>query len=314
MVVELSVRGRVFTDVKWQPAKNVPILAMGLSNDKILELLEMEMLALRGEGVCDISFSTDCLKFLKEKLPQKFNSPKLDQGVAVGLDHPEEIGATAELRNRQKKIILPEGSKLEKYEWLKNKVLQCEECKKHVRHGKKIVFGVGNVDADILFCGEAPGADEETIGEPFVGCAGRLLTKVIIAMGLSRSDVYIANIMNWRPEMPTEIGNRPPTQEEMEICLPYLLAQIEIVQPKVIVALGATATSGLLGHDPSRRMRDIRGKWMAFADTPLMITFHPSYLLYSKTNSAKRLLWEDMLAVMEKLNLPISEKQRNYFL
>jgi DNA polymerase len=170
------------------------------------------------------------------------------------------------------------------------------------------------VDAEIFFCGEAPGSDEETIGEPFVGRAGQLLTKIIYAMGLERSAVYIANIMNWRPEMPTDVGNRPPTQEEMNFCLPFLLGQIEIVKPKVSVALGATAVSGLLGRDSSRRMRDIRGKWTTFAGIPLMATFHPSYLLRNNTNSAKRIVWEDMLEVMGKVGLPISARQSGYFL
>jgi len=114
--------------------------------------------------------------------------------------------------------------------------------------------------------------------------------------------------------MPTPFGNRPPTQEEMEVCLPYLKAQIEIVQPKVIVALGATAVSGLLGADPKRRMGDVRGKWLEFEGTPLMITFHPSYLLRNDTLKTKRMVWEDMMSVMEKIGMPISDKQQQFFL
>ena len=146
-----------------------------------------------------------------------------------------------------------------------------------------------------------------------MGRAGKLLTKIISAMGLSRDSVYISNIMNWRPEMPTEVGNRPPTQQEMTFCLPYLCAQIEIVKPKAIIALGATSVKGLTG-DESIRMHDIRGKWMLFKDIPLMPTFHPSYLLRNNTNATKRLVWEDMLEVMSKVGLPISEKQKRYFL
>jgi DNA polymerase len=175
-------------------------------------------------------------------------------------------------------------------------------------------MGIGNLDADIFFCGEAPGAEEETVGQPFVGRAGQLLTKMIAAMGLSRADVYIGNIMNWRPEMPSAMGNRPPTQEEMQFCLPYLRAQIEIVKPKVIIALGATAADGLLGHDPSRLMKHTRGKWFEFHSTPLMVTFHPSYLLRNGANSTKRMVWEDMLAAMEGVGMPISDKQWKFFL
>ncbi|MDR2777054.1 MAG: uracil-DNA glycosylase [Puniceicoccales bacterium] len=291
---------------------------MPLSNEKVLELLEMELLALKGEGFCSLPVSKNSILSLKNLPPGLDKSDSISLSMKRSHISEEEscVGLTVKATTlpMNPKISLPKGSKLEQYEWLKNKVLNCEECKKHVRPGKKIVFGIGNVDANILFCGEAPGADEETIGEPFVGRAGQLLTKIILATGLSRSDVYIANIMNWRPEMPTAVGNRPPTQEEMEFCLPYLLAQIEIVQPEVIVALGATAVSGLLGYDPTRRMHDVRGKWATFANTPLMVTFHPSYLLRNNTNAAKRAVWEDMLEVMKKLRMPISEKQQNYFL
>lgn len=211
-------------------------------------------------------------------------------------------------------VTLPAGSKLEQWNWLKNKVLTCPHCLSHLYPGKKLVFGSGNLDAEIFFCGEAPGADEEEQGEVFVGRAGQLLTKIIEAMGIKRSDVYIGNIMNWRPETPNHVGNRPPTQEEMEFCLPYLKGQVEIVKPKVIVALGATAVSGLLGFDSQRRMRDCRGNWFEFNGIPLMVTYHPSYLLRNATNAAKRIVWEDMLQVMKFLNMSISERQKNYFL
>ena len=149
-------------------------------------------------------------------------------------------------------FTLPAGDKATRWAWLKDKVENDPVCRAHVRPGKKVVLGVGTLDAKIFFCGEAPGADEEVQGEPFVGAAGQLLTKMIKAMGVDRGQVYIGNIMNWRPEMPTppgveQIGNRPPTAEEMTYCLPYLKAQLEIVQPEVIVALGATASAGLLG-------------------------------------------------------------------
>ncbi|MDR2807039.1 MAG: uracil-DNA glycosylase [Puniceicoccales bacterium] len=205
------------------------------------------------------------------------------------------------------------SSKREHWEDLRRRVLNNESLKMHVRPGKSLVFGVGHLDAKIFFCGEAPGADEEIQGIPFVGRAGQLLTKIIAAMGLSREEVYIGNIMNWRPETETLTGNRPPTQEEMQFCLPYLIEQVEIVQPKVIVALGATAVSGLLGYDRNRKIGAIRGQWHAFYGIPLMVTFHPSYLLRNNTNATKRAVWEDMLKVMEKVDMVISEKQRKYF-
>ncbi len=212
-----------------------------------------------------------------------------------------------------KPFQLPEGDKATRWEFLKNLVLSDPVCSEHLKPGKKVVFGTGNLNAQIFFCGEAPGADEEIQGEPFVGKAGQLLTKIIAAMGLERRDVYIGNIMNWRPELPTSKGNRPPTEIEMAYCLPYLLAQIDIVKPKVIVALGNTAVTGLLGPDPTRRMGKVRGTWRKFHDADLMITYHPSFLLQYASNSMKRLVWEDMMAVMERVGMEISPKQRSYF-
>ena len=211
-----------------------------------------------------------------------------------------------------KKFELPEGDKQTRWEALREIVLSDKVCAEHLRPQKKIVFGVGNLDAKIFFCGEAPGADEEIQGEPFVGKAGQLLTKIIAAMGLSRQDVYIGNIMNWRPETPK--GNRQPTEEEMNYCLPYLKAQIDVVKPQVVVALGLTAAHGLLGFDPTRRMGKIRGQWQKFGDADLMVTYHPSFLLQYASAQMKRLVWEDMMAVMERTGIPISDKQRGYFL
>jgi DNA polymerase len=211
-------------------------------------------------------------------------------------------------------VELPEGDKETRWKALRERVLQCPECNSHI-HGKtRIVFGIGNIDANLFFCGEAPGAEEEIKGEPFVGPAGRLLDKIIRTMGQDRQDVYIGNIMNWRPEVPGRMGNRPPTREEMEFCLPYLKAQIEIVDPKVVVALGGTAAAGLLGPGSFGALGEVRGRWHEFEGRPLMITYHPSYLLRSDSNRTKRLVWEDMLKVMEQTGLPISDKQRGYFL
>jgi len=219
------------------------------------------------------------------------------------------------------KFTLPDsGTKAERLAALREIVLADETCRAQLRPGKQVVFGVGNPEAQIVLVGEAPGAEEERQGEPFVGPAGKLLTKMIQAMGLEREQVYIANIMNWRPQMPTvradgeQVGNRPPTPEEMAYCLPFLRAQLEIVAPQVIVALGATAARGLLGHDSFKALGELRGKWREFAGCPLMVTYHPSYILRNQSNRSKRVIWEDFLKVMERAALPISEKQRGYFL
>lgn len=222
-------------------------------------------------------------------------------------------------------IELPAGDKQARWNYLRDLVLTDKTCLAHVYPGKKIVFGVGNLDARIMFVGEAPGGDEEEQGEPFVGRAGQLLNKMIKAMGLDREQVYIGNILNWRPEMPrnpdgSQTGNRPPTAQEMAYCLPFIRAQIAIIQPKVLVALGKTAVDGLLGADRFKSMGAARGSWHQYADTPLRASYHPSYLLRQEglTSAAakriKRDAWEDMLAVMERAEVPVSEKQRNYFL
>lgn len=196
---------------------------------------------------------------------------------------------------------------------LRARASACVKCPHLASSRKNVAFGVGDVHAALMFVGEAPGADEDAQGEPFVGAAGQLLTRIIKAMGLSRETVYIANILKCRPDTPGKTsGNRKPTSSEMETCQPYLLEQIDLIKPKVIVALGATAIEGLLGQ--AGGIGRLRGHFQTFRDIPLMPTFHPAYLLRNQAMSEKRKVWEDMLQVMEKLNLPISEKQRAYFL
>ncbi len=216
-------------------------------------------------------------------------------------------------------VDLPAGDKASRWAALVSLVKENPVCQEQLLPGKQLVVGVGSLDAKIFFCGEAPGAEEEEQGEPFVGPAGQLLTRMIGAMGLQRSEVYIGNIINWRPQLPTlegqpQIGNRAPTAEEMAFCLPFLKAQIEIVQPAVIVALGATAARGLLGESSFKALHEIRGKWNQFGSTPTMVTYHPSYILRNQSNRSKRMIWDDLLQVMERVELPISEKQRGFFL
>jgi len=207
----------------------------------------------------------------------------------------------------------PSGSKLERLAPIRERVSVCVKCPHLASSRTQTVFGVGSPDAEIMFIGEAPGADEDAQGEPFVGKAGQLLTRIIQTMGFARGDVYIANVLKCRPDMPRgSFGNRPPTPVEMQTCRPYLIEQIEIIQPKVLVALGAVAVEGLLGTRGT--MRDLRGRWHTYEGTPLMITYHPAYLLRNQAPSEKRKVWEDMLLVLERLERPITEKQRNYFL
>ena len=160
---------------------------------------------------------------------------------------------------------------------------------------------------------QAPGEDEDLQGEPFVGRAGQLLTKMIAAMGLSREQVYIGNVLKCRPDMPPGVpGNRKPTKEEMATCLPYLRAQIDVIKPSALVALGATAVEGLLG--PLGSIGSLRGRFLEYRGVPVMPTYHPSYLLRNQSNTEKRKVWEDLLKVMDKLSMPITDKQRGFFL
>ena len=168
----------------------------------------------------------------------------------------------------------------------------CVKCGELSRCRHSVVFGVGSPRAEIMFVGEAPGHDEDMQGEPFVGRAGELLTKIIVAMGCQREDVYIANVLKCRPPQ-----NRTPLPDEIVNCLPYLLSQIELIQPKVIVALGATAVRSLL--DVQLGITKMRGHWYTFRDIPIMPTFHPAYLL--RNPPAKKEVWEDMKAVLARL-------------
>ena len=192
-------------------------------------------------------------------------------------------------------------------------VLACTKCPHLVKSRTQVVFGVGNPEAELMFVGEAPGEDEDAQGEPFVGKAGQLLTKIIETMGFARGEVYIANVLKCRPDMPGGMpGNRKPKPDEMQTCLPYLREQIEIIQPRVIVALGAVAMEGLLGA--TEPMGRLRSRWHDFQGTPVMATYHPAYLLRNQALSEKRKVWEDMLLVLERLGREATEKQRNYFL
>jgi DNA polymerase len=162
---------------------------------------------------------------------------------------------------------------------------ECTRCKLHTQGRRQIVFGVGNPSADLMFVGEAPGADEDAQGIPFVGRAGQLLTKMIEAMGFKRDDVYIANVLKCRPP-----GNRNPEPDEIATCQPFLFRQIASIEPKVIIALGAFAAKTLLEtQDPISRLR---GRVYEFRGAKLIPTFHPSFLLRSP--GFKRDAWEDL--------------------
>ena len=176
---------------------------------------------------------------------------------------------------------------------------QVKVCTKCVLHETRThtVFGEGSLEAQLMFIGEGPGEDEDKSGRPFVGRSGQLLGKMITAMGLSREQVYIANIVKCRPP-----GNRTPQSNEVATCTPYLLKQMEVIRPKVIVTLGLPATQFMLQVD--KPMRDLRGVWQVWRGIKLMPTYHPSYVLRSYTPNVRGAVWSDLQMVIAELGLP----------
>jgi DNA polymerase len=197
----------------------------------------------------------------------------------------EEVRAGASAGASQPRNLAPEISSMD-WDALRETVRNCTACGL-CKQRKQAVFGVGNPSADWLFVGEGPGADEDQQGDPFVGQAGKLLDSMFAAIGIARGrEVYIANVVKCRPP-----GNRTPMLEEAAACAPYLDRQIELVRPKLIVALGKTAAIRLLGTEAS--LASLRGKVHRYKDTPVIVTYHPAYLLRSLPEKAKA--WEDLL-------------------
>jgi DNA polymerase len=175
----------------------------------------------------------------------------------------------------------------------------CTRCKLH-KGRTKLVFGVGNPKADLVFVGEGPGRDEDAQGEPFVGRAGKLLTQMIEAMGLKRDDVYICNVVKCRPP-----ENRLPEKDEIITCSPFLMRQLDVIQPKVVCTLGSCAAQTLL--QTTQGITRLRGEWFDFRGTKLLPTYHPAYLL--RNPAAKSEVWKDLQKVMAHLGLQDKRKQ-----
>ena len=221
----------------------------------------------------------------------------IEEQVQLGfLDIDEETKGTADQQNffqdndLKTREPLYTGLNLEN---LKMEALDCHKCQLD-QSRTHVVFGIGNQKADLMFVGEAPGAEEDRTGKPFVGRAGQLLTKIIQSIGLTRDDVYIANVLKCRPP-----SNRNPKLNEIEQCEPYLLRQIELIKPKVICALGTFAAQILLRTD--ERISKLRGDFYSYHGTKVMPTYHPAYLLRNPEN--KRQVWEDIQKVMAELRL-----------
>jgi DNA polymerase len=214
------------------------------------------------------------------------------QSTAVAFANEENLPAT---QGFEPQITDPSSA----LRLIREDIGDCTRCRLHKQGRKQIVFGVGNPRAELMFIGEAPGADEDEKGEPFVGRAGQLLNNMIKAMGLSREAIYIANIIKCRPP-----GNRTPERDECETCSPFLMRQIEAIGPKAIVALGAVAAKTLLAVNAP--MSELRGRWYDFRGTKLAVTYHPAFLL--RDPRQKKEAWKDLQMVMQELGLELPSK------
>lgn len=219
---------------------------------------------------------------------------------AVDVAQDQKPSAVNDMTSQQKAVALAEIDEKE--------VRVCTKCPLSQTR-TNTVFGEVNPDADLVFVGEAPGADEDACGRPFVGRAGELLSKMIHAMGLTRDDVFICNTVKCRPP-----GNRPPAPEEASACWDYLIRQLQIIQPRVIVTLGNPATKGLLMTKVG--ITRLRGNWQQLPDLgeglagiPVMPTFHPAYLLRNYSVDARGKVWSDLQAVMESLGLELPKRK-----
>ena len=281
--------------------------------EQLLEAAIGHIEGLRRQQVRCLPISRELVESLRRPLPRQ--SPAKRFQNAFRKIEVESKPAPPPLLKVEKfdKTPLSPAEKSAAMTSLRKQALSCVQCAHLATSRRNVVFGVGSIHAELMFVGEAPGLDEDDQGEPFVGKAGQLLTRIIQTMGLTRDKVYIANVLKCRPDTPgRKFGNRKPTTQEMATCRPWLIQQIRAIQPKVIAALGASSVEGLLGLSSVAITRH-RGRFQDFGGIPLMPTYHPAYLLRNPSPRVKRQIWEDMLQIMKTLRMSISEKQRNYF-
>ncbi len=288
-----------------------------------LDILLEELKRQKAAGVRRVSITADSLAALKALAgtpaapatpapakPVVAPSPAPARPVTPVAAAPKSVAAAAPIPAAPI-FTLVAGPKAERMQALRQLIEACAETKKHLVAPQRPLLGHGSLDAKVVFVGEAPTIVEMEAGQAFAGESGELLQKILSAAAINPADCYFVPVMVWRPEPPTQYGKRPPTAREIAFNLPYLRAQIEIVAPRAVVALGAQAFEALHGRTPS--ITQARGQWFDLSGVPLLPTFHPNYLLHTPSASAKRIVWEDFLLLMEKLGLPISEKQRAFF-
>ncbi|HEX5791104.1 MAG TPA: uracil-DNA glycosylase, partial [Luteolibacter sp.] len=272
--------------------------------DAVIELLQSEL----ARGRTHVLLDEDARRGLRE-LHVASKQLRQQGQAAPAAQAPAAAGSMPPLP----KIVVSGISKPEQLESLRRQAQDWPPARHLGTLRDTMVFATGNPNAQIMFIGEAPGHEEERQREPFVGPAGGKLNDILKAMGLTREDVYISNIVKFRPALPNQTtNNRKPNAEEMACLLPFVQEEIRVVQPSCIICLGGTAAEGLL--DLSGTVGSMRGRWHQWENIPARVTYHPSYLLQSGDNlKVKREVWEDMLAVMEKIGMEITDKQRGFF-
>jgi DNA polymerase len=255
-----------------------------MDSSELLELVKetkKQLLHLQALGIEGVQLS-------KEPVPKSTASVPVFQQPTPNVSQTERVSLFGDLAPQAEKL----ASSRETFEEIHNEIGDCTRCPLH-RERTTVVHTEGNRKARLMFVGEAPGADEDLQARPFVGRAGQLLTKIIEAIGLKREEVLIGNVNRCRPP-----GNRPPTPEEASMCKPFLLREIAIVQPEVIVVLGNTAMKNLL--DTREGITKLRGIFQEYKGIKVMPTFHPAYLL--RDPSKKRETWEDLKKVRDYLD------------
>jgi uracil-DNA glycosylase len=210
-------------------------------------------------------------------------------------------------------LNLPAGGRAERWDALRTQLEACPEARRRRPPSAPAFVGYGSSEPDLLLVGEHPDEHEEATGDPFSGPSGELLAKALRAMGLALDRVHVAHVVRWRPLLPSRLGSRPPSSREIAYCLPHLRAQVEILAPKVVVAMGGVSLNALLGSGSPLRITQERGVWREALGVPLLPTYLPAYLLRNPSPKVKREFWEDLLSVMERLGLPISERQRGFY-
>jgi uracil-DNA glycosylase family 4 len=249
----------------------------------------------RGPGLANIGETEDPALATTSEIQTEQREEMTPRSKAVAVPVPEDD--LLEVTNPKAETGMTDA--VQALRLIREDLGDCTRCRLSKQGRKQIVFGVGNPKAELMFIGEAPGADEDQQGEPFVGRAGQLLNNMIKAMGLRREDVYIANIIKCRPP-----GNRTPERDECETCSPFLMRQIAAINPKAIVALGAVAAKTLLAINAP--MSEFRGRWFDFRGTKLAVTYHPAFLL--RDPRQKKETWKDLKMVMKELGMAIPAK------